>query len=471
MASRRSRGRRSHKGAETRQPERSVSLISLGCAKNLTLSEEILGLFGNGGFAISPEPSMADIVIVNTCGFIELARAESDEFITKLCKLRKVGSIEYLVVYGCMVQGFGEEMKQRFSEVDLWVGSTAPDKLYSLVKGNNVGTWIPMDWHSSAGRRAPKLSLTPPSYSYIRVSDGCDNRCAYCSIPRLRGPLRSRQPTAVVKDVKDAVAQGKSEIILIGQDLAAYGADRGKGGLEKLVDRVTKVKGVQWVRLLYLHPVNITEGICRMFAENELVVPYADVPVQHLVDSILKRMGRRTTFEDIAGVFNSLREARPDIALRTSIITGFPGETDEDFELLLERLEILDPDHVGAFVYSPEPDTAAFEFEDDVPADVKEARRAKVMEDAQKRAFALNIERVGDVYTVITDSTAFTEDGEVSCCRSEYEAPEVDGLIYVKPVIQPGEFADVEILAADGYDLVGRPVSADPDEPEKLDDH
>lgn len=438
--------------------QQTLAIISLGCAKNLTLSEEIAARFGVSGFALTPEPTGADLVILNTCGFIGDAREETFETVKELSKLRKKGLIGVLVVYGCMVQGFLDELQPRFPDVDLWIGATTPDRLYSLVIKQTRGAWLQVAWDKISGNPSPRLYLTPMSYAYLKLSDGCDNRCAYCSIPRLRGNLRSYPRSAILREAKQIVASGRPEIILIAQDLAAYGADKGLSELAQIVPRICDTEGLEWLRLLYLHPAHITDEIVALYKNEPLLVPYIDLPVQHLDDKVLKDMGRRTTYSSIAATVKKLRKACPDIAIRTSILTGFPTEGEKEFDTMMKRLNEIGFTHVGVFTYSPEPHTPAFELEDAVPEEVKRQRADAVMELAKRRSIERNASRVGQTEDVLIDGWFKENDEFVSFGRTEFEAPEVDGQIFVPGKLEVGQFYSVEFTEALDYDLVGKLV-------------
>ncbi len=435
-------------------------------AKNLTLSEEVLAVFGLSGYALSPEPYGASVVILNTCGFISEAREEGRAELKKLAELRKKGLIRMLVVYGCMVQGFSEEMQAQFPDVDLFVGSAAPDKLFQLVHLQTRGVWLPVQWKTTPGTSAPRLYSTPPSYAYLKISDGCDNRCAYCSIPRLRGPMRSRAMGMLLREAVDIVRSGRQEIVLIAQDLASFGKDRGGSELVELVRKLSAIDELAWIRLLYIHPANLTDDMFQMFAEGGKVVPYIDIPVQHLHDKVLASMGRPGKYEHIKRVVSKLRQVQPDIALRTSIITGYPTEGDEEFAVLRDRLAELDFTHLGVFTYSHETDTVAWDLGDPVPASEKESRRSELMAEQMARVERRNQGRVGSQLTVIVDGVEDSEEGPVSICRSGFEAPDVDPVVFVAGEFEPGEFIEVEVVGVEGYDLVGEALYDDEDDPE-----
>ncbi|MFA4985873.1 MAG: 30S ribosomal protein S12 methylthiotransferase RimO [Candidatus Brocadiia bacterium] len=435
-----------------------MSIISLGCAKNATLSEEVAARFGMAGYVISADPSSSDVVILNTCGFIANAREEVMRELKTLAPWRKAGAIKYLVGYGCMVQGFLDELQNGFPQVDLWVGSASPDRLFSLIQAKTRGVWLQVGWDKLSGNVPVRLYSTPASYAYIRISDGCNNLCGYCSIPRLRGPLRSRPRMTVLREAQEIVASGRKEIVLIGQDIAAFGRERGNGELPELIRRLGALEGLEWLRLLYLHPANITDEIIEAFASAPKVVPYLDIPIQHLDDKILAAMGRKTTWKQIRTLFDKIRNARPDTAFRTSIIVGFPGEGKPEFTRLLKRLDELDVTHVGAFTYSPERDTKAFELGDTVSKREKQARMDELMAAAQERAFALSESRIGVRTPVLVDYVAERDGKDVSIGRTPCEAPEVDGVVIVEGAHEPGTMLDARITAAEGYDLTARIV-------------
>ncbi len=430
-----------------------VAVVSLGCAKNLTISEEIAARFGMSGYVLTPSTSGAELVVVNTCGFIEPARRETRERISELVELKKKGLVGSIVVYGCMVQGFHEELRAEFPDVDLWVGSTSSDCLFSLVRKGTCGTWLDTEWRRPGGKVLPRLYQTPPSFAYLKVSEGCDNRCAYCSIPRLRGPLRSLPTSAVLKEAVEIAESGRREAVLVAQDLTAWGTDRGRRELPGLVEKMAMIEGLEWIRLLYMHPAGITDEIVEMFRSNPKVTPYADVPLQHLDDGVLRSMGRPYDYARVLALTAALREARPDMTIRTSIIVGYPTEGEAEFARLLDRLDELDLDRVGVFTYSPERETAAWKLGDPVPEEEKERRRRAVMELCEAKAEAHNAARVGEETTLIVDTLAEDEDGPYCICRSPREAPEVDGVVYLDGEGEPGGMVRAVITGSDVHDL------------------
>ncbi len=449
---------------------KTFAIISLGCAKNLTLTEEIAARFGLSGYAITPEPTGADLVILNTCGFIGDAREETYSVLDELTKLRTKNHIGMLVVYGCMVQGFLEEMQPRYRSVDLWVGAASTDRLFSLVSNTTKGVYLQNTWDKLSGAPSPRLYLTPESYAYLKLSDGCDNRCAYCSIPRLRGGLRSYPRAHILREARRIVESGRSEIVLIAQDLASYGKDRGTSELADLVPRICQFDPLKWVRMMYLHPAHVSDEIISLYANLPEVVSYIDMPVQHLDDKVLSDMGRKCDFARIKSVLDRLRRVRPDIAVRTSILVGFPTEGKGEFETLMKRLEECDFTHIGVFTYSPEGDTRASAFGDPLSAAEKQDRAAAVMEFAQKRSAARNKLRIGTECEVLIDEVHTDKNGTVSIGRTQYEAPEVDGQVLISGSFEPGAMVRARVTGASDYDLTADFIDfCDPSDPEKID--
>jgi ribosomal protein S12 methylthiotransferase len=478
-----------------------VALVSLGCPKNLVDSERMLAGLALAGFAVTPDPDGADLAIVNTCAFIDLARAESDRHIDDLESLKTAGRLGRIVVAGCMAQRYRDAILARHPGVDAVVGIADRDALAGIChkilnisaapvtrvplaacppvpSEQNTGgqaasgtprSDVPGAAHSaivqvsapapSAADDRERLRLTPRHYAYLRISEGCDNRCAYCAIPEIRGPLRSKPADRVLAEAEELAADGAHELILIGQDTTAYGRDLSSsvtlaGLLAELRQRVR----VPWLRLMYAHPASFSAGVIEQLAAGLPVVPYVDLPLQHASDPILASMGRRVTRAAIEDLIGRLRTAVPDAAIRTSFIVGYPGETEDRFEELLGFVEKVRFDHVGVFLYSAEPGTPAAGLPDQVPADVARRRWDRLMARAEELAFAAARRHVGRTMTVLVDGA--DETGRL-LARHAGQAPEVDSAVRLAAgTAEAGEMIEVRITASEGYDLVAEPVQA-----------
>ena len=456
-----------------------VSLVSLGCPKNLVDSERMLAGLALAGFAVMPDPDGADVAIVNTCGFIDLARAESDEHIDRLEALKRAGSLGRIVVAGCMAERLRQTILDRHRSVDAVVGLADRDRLAAICR--DVLARKPSPARARGRRRGRKaaaaepivsvpplpagvfddrerLRLTPRHYAYLRITEGCDNRCAYCAIPDIRGPLRSKPPEMVLAEARELVADGAVELILIGQDTTAYGRDAPETGWS-LAGLLADLRGrldVPWIRLMYTHPASFAGDVIQQLAAGDPLVPYVDLPLQHAGTAVLRRMGRRVTREAIDRLVADLRQAVPDIAIRTSFIVGFPGETDADFEELVAFVRKVRFDHVGVFVYSRETGTPAAGLPGRVPAPVARKRWDRLMQAAGEMAHEKARQYVGRTMTVLVDGA--DADGRL-VARHAGQAPEVDSAVLLPPgAAGVGEFVTVRATGAEGYDLAAEPV-------------
>ncbi len=429
-----------------------VALLTLGCAKNLVDSERIASVLFEAGVEIVHEPDEADAAVVNTCGFIKPAKEESIDVILDVGALKAKGRLRTLVVTGCLSQRYGEELRDLLPEVDILTGVDPDGTARTVLR--NLGIHQPSSARPHPQHRA---RLTPTAWSYLRISEGCDNRCAYCAIPLIRGPLRSRRMDEIVAEAGELVGSGARELNVIAQDTAGYGLDLdGRPRIHELIHELCRIDDLVWLRLLYLHPAHIHDELVDVMAAEPKVCAYADVPLQHVNNELLQRMGRRIDRAGIERVIARLRERIPDVTLRTTFMTGFPGESDAAFEELLGFVKEVRFDRVGCFAYSAEEGTAAFDMGDPVPEEVAEERRDRLMETQQTIAFDLATARVGECTTALLEDAPPTEDGQVPA-RSEHEAPDVDPVIYVAggADLKPGTFVGVRITHAAGYDWLG----------------
>jgi len=447
----------------------SVALVSLGCAKNLVDSEKMLGALGEAGFIVSSQPEGADVVVVNTCSFIEAAREESRQVIDEMLRLKKAGRVKRVIVAGCLPQRYRERLLDEMSGVDAVAGAFRQEELPEIIRravskeGGARSAEATFTAPASVAADTARLRLTPRHYAYLRISEGCDNRCSYCTIPEIRGPLRSKPVEAVLAEGRELVADGARELILIGQDTTSYGVDLyGKSRLPEAVRRLAEMDGARWLRVLYTHPAHYSDEFIDLFSEAPKLCRYVDIPIQHVSDRILAAMRRRVTKSQIESLIRKLRDRIAGVTLRTSIIVGFPGETEAEFRELLEFLDAMRFDRVGAFTYSREEGTPAGVMPEQVVREVAEARLDELMRRQQEISRAANARFIGKELEVVAEGV--TEDGRIAA-RSYREAPDVDGVILVENpkagkrfARESGEFFKVKITQAGPYDCVAEPV-------------
>ncbi len=429
---------------------------SLGCDKNLADSEQILGMLETEGYEIVQDEDEADIAIVNSCCFILDAKQESIEALIRLAGLKNTGSLRYLLVCGCLAQRYKDEILQEIPEVDAVIGTTAYEELVNilnkLVQGERCVELKPLDY---LPKDEYKRMITAQSFvSYLKIAEGCDKRCSYCIIPSLKGRYRSVPMERLISQAEYLASNGCVELILVAQETTLYGKDLyGRKSLPKLLSELSKIEGIHWIRIMYCYPEEIDEELIAAVRDIPKVLHYLDMPVQHANDRILKKMGRRTTEKELKELIGRLRTEIPDIALRTTFITGFPSETDEEFEELLDFVYDMEFDRTGAFPYSAEEGTPAASFDGQIDEDVRESRRDALMELAADIAFDKAAGMTGRVLEVIVDGYLPEED--VYAARSYMDAPSVDSCVFVKaerPHVS-GEFITVKIEESDGYDL------------------
>ena len=432
-----------------------VGMVSLGCDKNRVDSELILGSI-NKHYEITNDAKEADIIIVNTCGFIESAKQESIDTILEMAEYKNKYKCKMLIATGCLTQRYGDELLELIPEIDILMGVNDYMKLHRLILDfikdqKRISSATYSDEGINEGIR---LLTTKQHTAYVRIAEGCNNFCTYCIIPKIRGKFRSRLEKNILDEVKMLVDNGVKEIILIAQDLTDYGVDiYGKRMLHDLISKISKVEGVEWIRLLYCYPEEITDELIEEIARNEKVVKYLDLPIQHISSSVLKQMGRRTNKEAIISKIDTLRSKVPGIALRTSLIVGFPGEADENFEELEKFLEDYKLENVGVFAYSQEEDTPAAKMECQVDEEVKIQRQKKLMAVQREVVKEQNKLKIGNIYDTIIDGN----NGEYYIGRSYEMAPEIDGLIYIKKEkpLNLGDIVKVKIHDVMEYDLMG----------------
>lgn len=454
--------------------KKKLGMISLGCPKNLVDSEVMMGLLSRAGYETTSDPAAAEVLIVNTCGFIDSARQESVDTILEMAQLKKQGNLERLVVAGCLVERYREDLRKEIPEIDACVGVNEIRDVLSAVRGSgpskNGRKRLPV---YSDGASAPELYLydettprlraTAPYTAYVKIAEGCDHTCAFCIIPKLRGLFRSRSPESIIREVEILSAQGVREIVLISQDTTNYGADLGfENGLAKLVESVAAVSGVEWVRFLYCYPTNISDQLLDAVARHENVCSYFDIPLQHSSRRILARMRRGGSRDRYERMIDRIRRMVPGAALRTTFIVGFPGERDDDFEDLMGFVRAVEFDRVGVFTYSDEEGSFAAQLDDKVPAALAGRRRDRLMREQARISRRKNRELMGTRVRVLLEGRSKESDLLLEG-RMESQAPEIDGSVLINDVpdafnARPGDFVAVEITDAHDYDLVGRVV-------------
>ena len=432
-----------------------VGMVSLGCDKNRVDSELILGSI-NKFYEITNNPKDAEIIIINTCGFIESAKQESIDTILEMAEYKKTHKCKMIIATGCLTQRYGDELLELIPEIDILMGVNDYMKLHKLIVDfikteQRVSSTTYKDEGVNEGER---ILTTNSHTAYLRIAEGCNNFCTYCIIPKIRGKFRSRSKESILAEANSLVNQGVKEIILIAQDLTNYGEDLyGKNQLHVLVNELSEIEGLEWIRLLYCYPEEITDELIEVIANNPKVMKYLDLPIQHISNNILKMMARKTNKETIIDKIDLLREKVPGITLRTSLIVGFPGETEEDFNELCSFLKDYKLDNVGVFTYSQEEGTAAAKLPNQIDEDVKIKRKETLMNIQRGIVRDLNKLKIGNIYDTIIDGST----GEYYIGRNYEMAPEIDGLIYVtkKKTLKKGDIIKVKITNVMEYDLVG----------------
>ena len=435
-----------------------ILCISLGCDKNLVDTEKMLGLLRSGGYEFTDDEAEADAILINTCCFIGDAKEESVNTILEMAQWRASGPCKALIVTGCLAQRYRDEILTEIPEVDAVVGTSAYDEIAEVLdkalKGEKSERFA--DINALPKVAADRIVTTGGYYAFLKIAEGCDKRCTYCIIPSLRGSYRSVPMEELLDEARTLARQGVKELILVAQETTLYGVDLyGKKSLPRLLRELCRIPGIQWIRIQYCYPEEITEELIDVIAEEEKICHYLDLPIQHASDRILKRMGRRTTQESLRQIVGRLRERIPDIVLRTTLISGFPGETQEDHEILMDFVNDMEFERLGVFAYSQEEDTPAASFPDQVPEEVKEERRDEVMELQQEIAFDKSEAMVGRVLEALIEGKVADENAYVG--RTYMDAPGVDGLLFVNTdeELMTGDFVRVKVTGAAEYDLIG----------------
>jgi ribosomal protein S12 methylthiotransferase len=426
-------------------------MISLGCPKNQVDAEQMLGVLANQGFEITPEQEQADVIVVNTCGFIESAKEESIEAILDAAKMKKQGKCRALIVAGCLAQRYKDELSKELPEADAIIGTAEIPKVAEIC-GRVLGKHEHFVTASSPTLvfGLPRISTTPRHYRYLKIAEGCSNRCSYCAIPLIRGNFTSRPVTSIIDEAKRLADEGTKELVLLAQDSTQY-RDQDVG-LPKLLKRLCRVGGLKWIRLMYVYPGKVTDELMTVLAEERKLCKYLDIPVQHIDDRILAAMNRRGTSDDIKRTIDRLRKKVPGIALRTSLIVGFPGETEAAFKRLYSFVKDYEFEHLGVFTYSPEEGTTAIDLPGRVPEDVAQERLDRIMTDQAKISLKKNKALIGTTQTILVD----TLEDMALVGRLSTQAPEIDGSVYLSETeASPGDLVKVVITDAREYDLMG----------------
>ena len=453
-----------HGGPAPRLPEAArgnFAFISLGCPKNTVDSERMLGKLAQDGYRLQPDAEGADVVVVNTCGFIEPARQESLAVIREMLELKKAGKIGAVVVAGCMAERQRDVLLEQVPEVDQIVGVFGREEIATVVDRALSQSNEQRSLYRPAPVRAQedtaRLRITPRHYAYLKISEGCDRLCTYCAIPKMRGKHVTKPIDEVIREANELAADGVRELIIVAQDTTYYGMDLyGRARLAELLRELDRVHGIEWIRTLYAYPEHISDDLIDSFAGANKIIPYLDMPLQHISDRVLKRMIRRVDRRSTEALLERLRRRWPGLALRTTFIAGFPGETDEEFEELRQFMIDFKFERVGVFPYSLEPDTPAEKLDGHLPEDVKQARVAALMEAQQEVAFGYSAAQVGKELPIVIDGPDPEFAGHMRG-RTTADSPEIDCEVRVKAKnLRAGDFAKVKITAADGYDLSGR---------------
>ena len=435
-----------------------VLFISLGCDKNLVDTEVMLGLLAKKGYKMTDDETTADVIVVNSCCFINDAKEESIQTILDMARYKEEGNLKALIVTGCLAQRYKQEIIDEIPEVDAVLGTTSYANIVDVIEDALKGKSevIMEDIQALPYVETNRLVTTGGHYAYIKIAEGCDKHCTYCIIPKVRGNFRSRKMEDIIEEASYLADQGVKELIIVAQETTMYGKDiYGKKSLPELLRKLCKISGIQWIRILYCYPEEITDELIQVIKEEKKVCHYLDLPIQHANDQILKRMGRRTSKQELIDIIGKLRKEIPDICLRTTLITGFPGETQEQHEELMEFVDEMEFDRLGVFTYSMEEDTPAALFEDQIDEEVKLDRQAELMELQQEVAFDKAEEMVGREVLVMIEGKVADENAYVG--RTYKDAPGVDGLIFVNTDVElmSGDFARVKITGAMDYDLIG----------------
>lgn len=435
-----------------------IMFVSLGCDKNLVDTENMLGILKDKGFEFTDDEMQADVIAVNTCCFIHDAKQESINTILEMAEHKKDAVCKALIVTGCLAHRYKDEITKEIPEVDALIGTSSYDKIAEVVLSvlEGKGYSCVEDTDRLPVVKNHRIMTTGGYYEYLKIAEGCDKHCTYCIIPAVRGNFRSFEMEYLLEQARYLADNGTKELILVAQETTVYGTDiYGKKALPELLRKLCRIDGLEWIRILYCYPEEITDELIQVIKEEPKICKYLDMPIQHSSDNILKRMGRRTTRQELVDVITKLRNNIPDIALRTTLITGFPGETEEDIDDLLDFVDTMEFDRLGVFTYSPEEGTPAASMTDQVPENIKEERRNRIMELQQEVSLDKSADMVGRVIPVMVEGKITDDDAYVG--RSYKDAPNVDGYVFINTNAQlmSGQIINVSITGSMEYDLIG----------------
>ena len=442
-----------------------VGFISLGCSKNLVDTEMTIGLFKKNNFKIVNNPEQANIIVINTCGFIESAKQEAINTILEMAEYKK-NKCKYLIVMGCLVQRYKEELQEAIPEVDLFIKYKEYDTIWEQIEkviGKNEKeeskniTKEELLTNKCGLEFSNRIISTGLNFAYLRIAEGCSNRCTYCAIPYIRGKFVSRKMEDILKEAQELVNEGYKEIIVIAQDTSKYGIDiYGESKLAELLDKLSKIEGIKWIRFLYTYPESITDELIKVVKENKKICKYFDIPIQHISDTVLKRMNRKSNGESIRKLITKIRKEIPNVIIRTTVMVGFPGETKENFEELYEFVKWAKFDRLGAFTYSKEDGTPAEKLDNQIHPMTKKSRYNKIMSLQQQISDENLKKQIGNKLEVLIEDESF--DGKYYIARSENEVPDIDGIIYVEKSEDEllDKFVKVEIIGNKDYDMIGK---------------
>ena len=427
--------------------DKTVNIISLGCAKNLVDSEILLGGLNKSEINITENPEDADTIIVNTCGFLDIAREESVDTILQAAQLKETGKPSELVVMGCLSERFPDELKNEVPEIDRIFGSNDHRQIVSFLTGKDYAKDDPLFFRSL---------MTPNHYAYIKIAEGCDNGCSFCSIPIMRGLQKSRTISSIMEEAIRLSNNGTKELLVIAQDSTSYGWDLDKKVyLSDLLKELNTIEKIDWIRVHYAHPAHLSQRIIDSIANSDKVCNYLDMPVQHASDKILKSMKRGLNQKGIKDRIDRLRDANPGIALRTTLIVGYPGETEEDYKELYQFVEEMKFDRLGVFTYSEEEGTTAADLDDNIPVEVKNERKNQIIELQHDISLERNESFIGKTLRVLVDQS----ENNIGVGRTEYDSPEIDNIVNIEGRVDKGQFVNIQIESANEYELIGKPVA------------
>ena len=437
-----------------------VGMVSLGCNKNQVDSEHMLWDLREAGYELCTDAGLCDVVIINTCGFIESAKQESIEYILEFCTLKQEGRIKVVVVTGCLAERYKEQVKQEIPEADVILGIGSNSELVAAIENALAGKQTMLFGDKLAlSMEGGRIISNLPFFAYLKVAEGCNNRCTYCAIPMIRGKFRSREMQNIVDEAEFFVANGVTELCVVAQDTTRYGEDLyGESHLPQLLSRLCKIDGLQWIRILYCYPERVTDELLNVMATEKKIVPYMDIPIQHVAGDVLKRMNRHGDAEFLRNLINKIRARVPGITLRTTLITGFPGETEEEFEELCEFVSDMRFERLGCFAYSREEDTPAYDMPGQIDAEVKARRAEVIMEMQMGIVYEHNKALRGKTLTVLCEG--FDRYAESWYGRSYMDAPDIDAKVFFTTTqkVEPGDYVEVEITDMLDYDLIGEAI-------------